>query len=301
MRDRVRLRPTLAQRSVASHRGWRRGHPARAGRSTWAKWLRRSQVGNARTRSRGPSTTRPPDRTACANVMAPVHTCAMAAASAVTKRSTSNPGSFRQRSVSLRLENKPARPEAAATRRERTKLEANDNAAVGKAWQIDSPADVPHEQRQVEILGVELGGAPPLTPLAEPLQDLTELLRRARRLVLPTPAAGQRPALDDARLLELAQPLGEQRPRDARDALTDLVEPPCAGQQLSQDQGRPALGEGLARHGDGAELSVSRHSGPTLGVARRPWQVQFLGLAAVRRAWHRVAVRAGPSRGGQEG
>ena len=301
MRDRVRLRPTLAQRSVASHRGWRRGHPARAGRSTWAKWLRRSQVGNARTRSRGPSTTRPPDRTACANVMAPVHTCAMAAASAVTKRSTSNPGSFRQRSVSLgsRISQHVRKPRQRGGNARNSKQATTRR--LGRRGKSIRRRTFHMSSARSRFSGSNLGGAPPLTPLAEPLQDLTELLRRARRLVLPTPAAGQGPALDDARLLELAQPLGEERPRNARDALTDLVEPPCAGQQLSQDQGRPAFGEGLAGHGDGAELSVGRHSGPTLGVSRRPWQVQFLGLAAVGALGIVWPSRAGPSRGGQEG
>jgi hypothetical protein len=42
------------------------------------------------------------------------------------------------------------------------------------------------------------------------------------------PAAGQPPALDDARLLEFAQPLSEQRPHDAWDALADIPLNRCA-------------------------------------------------------------------------
>ena len=123
---------------------------------------------------------------------------------------------------------------------------------------------------------------PPLTPLPEPFQDLAELLGRGGRPVLPSPAAGQRLALDDAGVFQLAQPLTEQGSRDQRHALPDLVEPPRAGQQLSQDQRRPALGEGLARHRDRAELSIALHGGPTVGSPRAGQASPFFGLGGVR-------------------
>jgi hypothetical protein len=42
--------------------------PTETAASMRAKWLSRSQVGNARTSALGPSTRNPPDRRACANV-----------------------------------------------------------------------------------------------------------------------------------------------------------------------------------------------------------------------------------------
>jgi hypothetical protein len=107
------------------------------------------------------------------------------------------------------------------------------DSSVGQPREGDAPPHVPHEQHQVEIVGVELGGAPPLTPLPEALENFTELLGRGRRPVLPSPAAGEGLALNDARGFQLTQPLPEQGPRDQGHALPDLVEPPRSGQQLS--------------------------------------------------------------------
>ncbi len=183
---------------------------------------------------------------------------------------------------SAALENQPARPERPAARGERAKVEADDDSTVGESGEGDAPPHVPHEQRQVEVVGVELGGGPPLPPLPEPLQDLAELFSRRSRPVFASPAAREGLALDDARGLQLAQPLTEQGPRDQRHALPDLVEAPRAGQQLPQDQRRPALGEGLARHRDRAELTIALHGGPTVGADPPARQVHFLVLAPPR-------------------
>lgn len=176
------------------------------------------------------------------------------------------------------LEDEPARLKAATARGKGAEVEADDDTPRRQALHIDPIADVPHEQDQGEIVGVELRGAPPLAPLAQPFENVAELLGRPRRAILESPAPSQRLAPHDAGVPQLSQPLREERPRDQRQSPPDLAEPARAEEQFPQDQGRPALGKGLAGHRDGAELSVALHD----GGCRQPalaWQVHFLGLA----------------------
>ena len=74
-------------------------------------------------------------------------------------------------------------------------------------------------------------------------------------------------AFRSVNVLEEPQALHEQRARDARQAVLQVVEPVAAEQQLAQDQQRPAFGEDLRRLRHRAELAVLGH-GPTL--RRRP-------------------------------
>src|SRR5215470_11726995 len=182
---------------------------------------------------------------------------------------------------SLAREDEPACLEPAAARRESPKLEANDDAVRWKLRKVDPPAHVPHQEHQVEILGIELRRAPALAPFTQPLEHVAELFGGAGGPVLASAALAERLALDDARVLELAKTLGEQRARDHRHALTDLVESACAGEQLTQDQRRPSLGKGLARHRDRAELSIAFH-GRDFRRRRQARQVHFLFLAGDR-------------------
>ena len=59
--------------------------------------------------------------------------------------------------------------------------------------------------------------------------------------------------------LEVAQPLGEQRARDAGHAALDVVEAGAAEHQLAQDQRRPPVGEHFAAQRDRAVLPVITH------------------------------------------
>jgi hypothetical protein len=64
--------------------------------------------------------------------------------------------------------------------------------------------------------------------------------------------------LDDAGGLEFLQPLREQRRGHQRHAPPQLVEPPAAGNQFAQYQGRPPFRDDLGGLRDWAELPVSR-------------------------------------------
>src|SRR5262249_33237062 len=78
-----------------------------------------------------------------------------------------------------------------------------------------------------------------------------------RELIVPASAAGEGAARDHAGVLELAQPLGQERAGDERHAVANVVEPMATGQELAQDDGRPALRKYLGGHGDRAELTIA--------------------------------------------
>ena len=64
-------------------------------------------------------------------------------------------------------------------------------------------------------------------------------------------------ALDDSRLLELTQSIGEQVRRDPRQAAAQIgVAAGVAQQQLAHDQQRPAVADDVERLGETAELPV---------------------------------------------
>ena len=71
---------------------------------------------------------------------------------------------------------------------------------------------------------------------------------------------GAAAALDDARVLELAHALRQQAARHQRDAALQVVEAMASAQQLADDEGRPPLGQHLARLGHGTELAVAAHA-----------------------------------------
>ena len=193
-REHLRLRCFRASR-MAGRSGRSQGPGASSPRYRTAD-ARRSGSGGARSETRGrgrgsPPPASRPSRTACANVMAPVHTRAMAARVGGDHEVDVEPGILQADVRSAALEDQPARPEGPAPRRERAKVEADDDASVGQPVEGDAPPHVPHEQRQVEVVGVELGGGPPLTPFPEPLQDLAELLGRRASAGTPVPGRGR--------------------------------------------------------------------------------------------------------------
>jgi hypothetical protein len=61
----------------------------------------------------------------------------------------------------------------------------------------------------------------------------------------------------------------QQGTRDAEQSSLQLAEPVAAGEQLAQDQRRPALGEHLGAQRDGAELAIPSHA-RSLGRSHRP-------------------------------
>src|SRR5207244_12356319 len=120
-----------------------------------------------------------------------------------------------------------------------------------------APVHRPHEQRGIQVLRRELLRRVALAPRAEALDDLTELLSRRSQPILAPPSTGQRCTDDDARVLQLAQPLAEPRPRNQPHAAADLAESSRPGEELAQDQRRPALGEDLGGDGDRTELAIA--------------------------------------------
>src|SRR6267142_2109041 len=153
-------------------------------------------------------------------------------------------------------------------------LEHQPGRAHLHAARVHAPVHGPHQQRGIEVVGRELMAGVTLAPRAETLHHLAELLAGLGQPVLAAAARRQRGALDDAGVLQLSQPLPEQRAGDQRHAAADLVEPVGAREELAQDQRSPALGEDLGRDGDRAELAIAFH-GLTLGSRRGPGKSIF--------------------------
>ena len=133
-------------------------------------------------------------------------------------------------------------------------IEAQDDAPIGQPLDVEAPAHVPGENPRIERVALHRRG-PALPPVAELHDDLPELRARLGQAVF---AASAR---DHTVAGELAQPLHQQRARDARHAALDLVEAPAAEHQLAQDHRRPALSEHLGGDRHRAELAVDRLHG----------------------------------------
>src|SRR5215468_1057640 len=147
-------------------------------------------------------------------------------------------------------------------------VEAHHHPAIRQAVHRDPVLHGPHEQAHFEVFRRELPVCPPLSPLAEAVHHLAERLASLGELIVPASAAGEGAARDHAGVLELAQPLGQERAGDERHAVANVVEPVAAGQELAQDDGRPALRKYLRCHRDRAELAIAPHA-RMLGAARR--------------------------------
>ena len=96
--------------------------------------------------------------------------------------------------------------------RDGAEIELDDHAPVRQAVGVHAPADVPHQEACVEVVGADLAPSPALAPLAEPLDHRAELLPGGRQEVLAPAPLRPRRAPDDSGVLELRQSLGEQGP-----------------------------------------------------------------------------------------
>jgi hypothetical protein len=119
---------------------------------------------------------------------------------------------------------------------------------------------VPHQQSDVEVVGLQPAAHPARTPLAHHHDQGLELAACLGQMILEAVAGRALPALDDALPLQKLKTLREQRGRHQRHATPQIVEARAATDQLAQNQGGPALREDLRRLGDRAELSIAAHA-----------------------------------------
>ena len=139
------------------------------------------------------------------------------------------------------------------------KAELNHDAALARKFvELHETPHVPHQKAGIELTGLQPAADPARTPVTERHHDRPQLLAGRGQPVFIGARASD--ALDDADLLELAQPLREQRRRHAWHATADVVEPCAAAQQLAHDQRRPAFAKNLGTARDRAELSVVQHA-----------------------------------------
>src|SRR5262245_60341372 len=120
--------------------------------------------------------------------------------------------------------------------------------------------DVPHEQARVQVAAINLGAGPPLTPLAEPVDQWPQLLPGRGELILAPSAVRPRQAPDDPGVFELFQALGEKRGRHERHPAVEVAESAAAAEQFPEHERGPPLGNDLGCLGDRAELPVASHN-----------------------------------------
>src|SRR5262245_25570037 len=150
--------------------------------------------------------------------------------------------------------------------------EVDDGAPGRKLVEPHEAADVPHQESRVELPRPEPAPDPAGAPVAELLNDGTQLFARLRELVLPV--AGVAPyATCDSHFDQLPKALREQRGRHAGHAAPDVIEAPASAQQLSDNQGSPALAEHLGSPRHRAELAVVGHPH---SLPRTPLALQIL-------------------------
>ena len=139
------------------------------------------------------------------------------------------------------------------------KTELNHDAALArKLVELRETPHVPHQETSIELIGLQPAADPPRTPVAERHHDRAQFLTGRSQPVFIGAAAAN--TFNDADLLELAQPLCEQRRRHARHAAANVVEARAAAQQLPHDQRRPAFAEYFGTARDGTKLSVVDHA-----------------------------------------
>ncbi len=135
-----------------------------------------------------------------------------------------------------------------------------DNHNPGRqAYRRSTPAKgCPEHDAGIELCRRHL--EPAGAPATQHVADLSEFPTSGGELVLGPAAASPGSAGDEPVALELLQPLGQQRARDAGRALQDLTEGRAPQQQIADDDGGPPLGEHLRGAGDGAvALAVLLH------------------------------------------
>jgi hypothetical protein len=83
---------------------------------------------------------------------------------------------------------------------------------------------------------------PGSVPFAQPLDHALEIVSSVRQGILDAVGPETVAALDDAAILEMPETRHEQRARDPWEPALDLVEMLAAGEQLTHNQWRPAIG-----------------------------------------------------------
>ena len=126
----------------------------------------------------------------------------------------------------------------------------------------------PEHDDGIELARPRFTDRPARPPPAQHVDHALELPTRARERVHGSAAVRSRAALDDARLLEAAQPLHEERARDPGKPAIELVEAMDAGQELPNDEGRPAISQDLQSPRDRTVLTVEKH--PRTSPGPRP-------------------------------
>ncbi len=102
---------------------------------------------------------------------------------------------------------------------------------------------LPEQQYRIQFLGPGVSERPADAPLPESVNHGPEVLPRGRQLILADVRPRPMESLEDAGVLEVAKPRGEQRPRNAGQPALDRVEVAAAGEQLADDERRPPIGE----------------------------------------------------------
>ena len=103
-------------------------------------------------------------------------------------------------------------------------VEAHDDPLRGQRFQVHTPVDVPHEQARVQVTAADLCTGPPLAPLAEALDERSQLLTRRGEVVFAPAATRLGHAPYDAGVLELLETFGEERARHRGHTTVEVAE-----------------------------------------------------------------------------
>ena len=161
-----------------------------------------------------------------------------------------------------------------------TEAKQADHTLIRERVDANHSSQRPHQEIWIEMLVGEIFARPPVSPRPQRLDYRTELPPRFGQSIFVAVAVLCIQLLDDSTLLKGVQTLREQVPRDPGQPAVKVVESAAAQEQLTQDEWRPALGEDLRAHGDGAELTVARH-GSQAASRVDAWQVQIVNCGGV--------------------
>src|SRR5262249_34624860 len=119
-------------------------------------------------------------------------------------------------------------------------IELDDCAFRWKLVRIDTQADVPHQEIDIELVPCDSVAYPAPAHRREEVEDREPRTRRRRGIIPDSPAFPIAHAHDECESLEVLEPLRQQRLRHARHTAPYLVETSRAVEQVTQDQKRPA-------------------------------------------------------------
>src|SRR5262249_26033563 len=113
-------------------------------------------------------------------------------------------------------------------------------------------------------VAADLDAGPPLTPLAELVDQWPQLLPSRGELIRAPAAVWPRHAPDDPGVFELFQTLGEKRGRHERHPAVEVAESAAAAGQVPEHERGPPLGDDLGGLRDRTELPVALHGEPSV-------------------------------------